>query len=263
MLLVSLVGQRFVSPGGPALLVGLVHQCFLLRGRLTLFIGVVGQCFLPRGRRLSSPFVHHCRLRAEFLLVSQVGKSGLALLPLCSLLGKVDLEAVVAKPKEDSLGCRHLLCTSSAFGHKAMSSLLVEKVLTMCSLLVEKPLTSGFLVEMALVGFRLEAMALVLPQVIDPPLPSPVGVFRAGMSPKKNGPPRRFWRQQAGGLLVFAKCSLEPFLIAKGTTNISRGIEISKIVKHPAGGAWGRLRPLVLQPRQRIGEGGRGQMSRR
>ncbi len=75
-----------------------------------------------------------------------------------------------------------------------------------CSLLVKKPLTSGFLVEMALVGCRLEAMALVLPQVVDPPLPGPVGVFREGMSPKKNGPPRRFWRQQAGGLLVFAKC---------------------------------------------------------
>jgi hypothetical protein len=73
------------------------------------------------------------------------------------------------------------LCKSSAFGHKATSSKLVEKALMTCSLLVEKPLTtggllafvgstlvgellamigllaltSGFLVKMALVGRRL------------------------------------------------------------------------------------------------------------
>jgi hypothetical protein len=34
-----------------------------------------------------------------------------------------------------------------------------------------------------LAGCRLEAMALVLPQVIDCPLSIPVGVFRAGASP--------------------------------------------------------------------------------
>ncbi len=48
-LLVSLVSQRFVPRGGPALLVGLVRQRFLLRGRSTLFVGVISQCFLPCG----------------------------------------------------------------------------------------------------------------------------------------------------------------------------------------------------------------------
>jgi hypothetical protein len=115
----------------------------------------------------------------------------------------------VAKPEEDGSGCCHLSCKSSGFGHQATSSLLVEKALTTCSLLVEKPLTtdgllafvggtlvkellatigllaltSGFLVKMALAGCRLEVMALVVPQVVDCPLPIPVGVFRTGASP--------------------------------------------------------------------------------
>jgi hypothetical protein len=98
-----------------------------------------------------------------------------------SLAGKPDVEAAAAKPQEDGAGCPHLSCKSSAFSHEATSSLLVEKALTTCSLLVKKPLTtggllafvgstlikellamigllaltSGFLVEMALVGRRL------------------------------------------------------------------------------------------------------------
>jgi hypothetical protein len=51
------------------------------------------------------------------------------LLSLQSLAGKPDVEAVAAKPQEDSSGCCHLLCKSSAFGHKATSSLLVKKPL--------------------------------------------------------------------------------------------------------------------------------------
>jgi hypothetical protein len=97
------------------------------------------------------------------------------------------------------------------------------------------------LVKKALAGCRLEAVVLVLQQFVDRPLPILVGAFRVGASPRKNGPPGQFWRQQAGGLLVFAKCSLEPFLIAKGTTNIGRGIEFLIIIEHPVGGAWGRL----------------------
>ncbi len=119
------------------------------------------------------------------------------------------MEAAAEKPQEDSLGCPHLSCKSKAFGHKATSSLLVEKALMTCSLLVKKPLTtdgllafvgstlvkellamigllvmtSGFLIKMALAGCRLEAMALILPQVVDCTLPILVGVFRAGMSP--------------------------------------------------------------------------------
>jgi hypothetical protein len=76
-----------------------------------------------------------------------------------------------------------------------------------------------------LVGRCLEAKALILPQFINRSLPILVGAFHAGASPKKNGPPGQFWRQQASGLLVFAECSLEPFLVAKGTTNIGRRIE--------------------------------------
>ncbi len=113
---------------------------------------------------------------------------------------------------------------------------------------------SSLLVNMVLAGCHLEAVALVLPQGVDYPLPILVGAFCMGASPKKDGPPRQFWRQQASGLLVFTKCALEPFLIAKGMTNIGRGIEFLIIIKHPAGGAWGRLRPLLLQPPGRIGE---------
>jgi hypothetical protein len=84
-------------------------------------------------------------------------------------------------------------------------------------------------------------MALVLPQFVDHPLPILVGAFRVGASPKKYGPPGQFWRQQAGGLLVFAQGAINPILWG---------------VADPVGSAWGRLQPLVLQPRQRIGEGG-------
>ncbi len=140
-----------------------------------------------------------------------------------------------------------------------VGSTFVKKALSSASSLLAGSLLAfvgGTLVKKALVGCRLEAVALVLSQFVDRPLPVLVGAFHAGASPKKNGPPRQFWRQQAGGLLVFAKCSLEPFLVVKGTTNIGRGIDFLKIVEYPIGGAWGRLRPLVLQPHRRIGEGG-------
>ncbi len=102
-----------------------------------------------------------------------------------------------------------------------MCSLLVKKPLTTGGLLafvggtlVKEPLaticllalTSGFLVKMVLAGCRLEAVALVLLQFVDHPLPILVDAFRVGASPKKYGPPGQFWRQQAGGLLVFANC---------------------------------------------------------
>ncbi len=103
-----------------------------------------------------------------------------------------------------------------------IGSTLVKEALAMSCLLL---FASSLLVNMALAGCRLEAVALVLPQGVNRPLPILVGAFRAGASPKKDGPPGQFWRQQGGGLLVFVKCSLEPFLVAKGMTNISRGIE--------------------------------------
>jgi hypothetical protein len=120
----------------------------------------------------------------------------------------------------------------------------------------------GTLIKKVLAGCYLEAVALVLPQFVDRPLPILVGTFPAGASPMKNGPPGQFWRQQAGGLLVFAKCLLEPFLVERGRPTLAGGLIFLIIVKHPVGGMWGRLQQLVLQPPGRIGEGGCGQMSR-
>jgi hypothetical protein len=271
-----------------------LRQCFLPRGRRlsALFsnrrlglsvplVSLVGYGLCSRGSHLLTLFFRLQRASAAFLLMLQAGKSGLTLLSPRGLASEPGMEASTAKPQEDDLGCRHLLCLGSAL---ATSRLLVEDVLATHSLLafegslfVKKALSGvssllaggllayvgSTLIKKALAGCHLEAVALVLPQFVDRLLPILVGAFRASASPKKNGPPRQFWRQQAGGLLVFVKCSLEPFLVVKGMTNIGRGIEFLKIVEHPVGGAWGRLRPLVLQPPGRIGEGGCGQMSRR
>jgi hypothetical protein len=135
------------------------------------------------------------------------------------------------------------------------SGLLVKELLVASSLLAGASgsgclaLTSGFLVKMALAGCRLEAMVLIFPQGVNRPLPIQVGAFCAGASPKKDGPPGWVRRQYPSSLFVFAKESLKPFFVMKGTTNIGRGIEFLINVEHPFGGAWGRLRPLVLQPR--------------
>ncbi len=195
------------------------------------------------------------RASAALLLVLQAGKSGLTLLLLQGLVSELGVEASTVKPQEDDSGCHHLSCMSSAL---ATSSLLIEDALATHSLLafegssfVKKALSSassllaggllafmgGTLIKKALESCRLEAVALVLPQFVNHPLPILVGVFSAGRSPKKKGPPGQFWRQQAGGLLVFAKCLLEPFFVAKGTTNIGRGIEFLKIVEHLVVGA--------------------------
>ncbi len=113
-----------------------------------------------------------------------------------SLAGEPDVEAMAAKPQEDGLGCRHLSCKSSAFGHKATSSLLIKKALTTCSLLAGSLLVflggtlvkeamvvsgllfvvSSLLVKMVLASHRLEATALILPKGINCPLPILVGV---------------------------------------------------------------------------------------
>ncbi len=90
-------------------------------------------------------------------------------------------------------------------------------------------------------GCRLEAVALVLPQFVDHPLPILLGAFHEGASPKKNGPPGWVRRQYPSSLFVFAKGSLMPFFVTKGTTNIGRGIVFLIIIEHPGGGAWGRL----------------------
>jgi hypothetical protein len=172
-------------------------------------ISLFGQSLCLHCSCLLMLLLHKRRARAAVLLVLQTCKSGLALLSPRSLASKPDVEAAAAKPQEDGLGCRHLLCKSSTFGHKATSSLVVEKAPMRCSLLIKNPLTtggllafvggtlvkeslatislqaltSGFLVKMALTGRHLEAMALVLPQLVDCPLPIPVGAFHAGASP--------------------------------------------------------------------------------
>ena len=93
-----------------------------------------------------------------------------------------------------------------------VGGVLVEESLAMSCLLL---FASSLLVNMALAGRRLEAVALVLPQGVNRALPILEGAFCKGASPKKNAPPG----------LVFAKCSLEPILVGKGTTNIGQGIE--------------------------------------
>jgi hypothetical protein len=75
----------------------------------TLRLGVVGQRFFSCGRHLMLPLCHNCCMRPAFLLISQVGKSSLTLLPQCSCLGKVDFEVAAAKPKEDGCCGRHPL----------------------------------------------------------------------------------------------------------------------------------------------------------
>ncbi len=165
-------------------------------------------------------------MRTAFLLVSQAGESGLTLLSPQNLASKPGVEVSTTKPQEDDLGCHCLSCVGSAL---ATCGLLVEDELAIYSLLafegssfVKKALSGassllaggllvfvgGTLNKKVLAGCHLEAVALMLPQFVDHSLPILVNAFRVGASPKKNGPPRRFWRQQAGGLLVFAKCSL-------------------------------------------------------
>jgi hypothetical protein len=88
---------------------------------------------------------------------------------------------------------------------------------------------------------ELLAMALVRPQVIDCSLQILVGVFHAGAGPMKNAPPLRGRRQQPSGLLAFTECSLMPFLILKGVTNVGRGVVGLIVGKQPVGVVRGRL----------------------
>jgi hypothetical protein len=134
------------------------------------------------------------------------------------------------------------------------SGLLVEELSATALVLLAG--VSGLLVE------ELSATVLILSQAVDGPLPILVGAFRVGTGPMKNGPPKRGRRQQPSGLLVFAECTLVPFLPWMGGTNVGRGVVCLIVGKQPVGCLGGRLRPLDLQPHLRIGEGGRGQMGR-
>jgi hypothetical protein len=181
------------------------------------------------------------------------------------------VEAAAAKPQEDGLGGRPLSCLGSAFFGRPsfLGNVLVEEALAksssllagMSGLLIEELLAVGnFLAGTSgLLGDEALAMALVCPQFVNCPLPNLVGVFCACV---KNGPPRQVRRQQPSGLLVFAEGALMPFLVPKVATNVGWGLVLFIVVELPVGGAWGRLRPFVMQPSFTIGEGGQGQMGR-
>jgi hypothetical protein len=242
----------------------LLNECEDLHSPLEL-----GQISLERGHvrgelgRLLLPLALFCG--KGVLVVLCLGECG----PSACFLGESVLKAGTSGFLllffEELLAASSLLAGTSGSGLLAgTSGLLVKELLAGSSLLVgmsgssllagasgsgHLALTSGFLVEMALAGCRLEAMALVFPQGVDHPLPIQVGAFCAGASPKKDGPPRWVRKQYPSSLFVFAKGLLKPFFVTKGTTNIGRGIKFLINVEHPVEGAWGRLRPLVLQPR--------------
>jgi hypothetical protein len=215
-------------------------------------------------------------------LVLLVGASGLLVEELLSTtldmagMSGVFIEELLATALVLLAGASGLLVEellSTTLVLAGASGVLVEELLATALVLLAG--TSGLLVEELLLTAlvvagvsgmlvkELLAMALVLPQAVDDPLPIPVGAFRAGMGPMKNGSPQRGRRQQPGGLLVFAECTLVPFLPWKGGTNVGRGVVCLIVGKHPAGGPGGRLRPLDAQPLFMIREEGRGQMSRR
>jgi hypothetical protein len=155
--------------------------------------------------------------------------------PPFSPSGKLNMEAVAEKPKEDGCTSCHSLCVGGAFVHKALatSGLLVKKLLAVGSLLafvgstlvkealggtlVKKllmtcgllSLTSRFLVGKALGGRCLLAMVLILPQFVHGPLPVlVVGLLESGTSGKNCLPQWRRW-QQPCGLFVFVSGTIE------------------------------------------------------
>jgi hypothetical protein len=201
------------------LFVSHLRQCFLPHGRclLALFyncrlglsvplVSLVGYGLCLRGCRLLTLLLCLQRTSTAFLFVSQAGKSGLTLLSPQGQASKPGVETSTAKPQDDDLGCCCLSCMGSAL---TTSGFLVEDALAMHSLLVfvgslffkkvlsgaSSLLVGGFLafvggtlVKKALAGCRLEALALLLSQFVDRPLPILVGAFHAGASPKMNGP---------------------------------------------------------------------------
>ncbi len=60
-------------------------------------------------------------MRDALLLVLEAGKSGLALLPPGSQLGKSSMEVAAAEPQEDGTGGRHLSVLGGAFVEKALA----------------------------------------------------------------------------------------------------------------------------------------------
>jgi hypothetical protein len=218
-----------------------------------------------------------CSLHLTFVVGAFVKKAlscasgflagGLLLQSSRGLASEPGKEASAAEPQEDdSSGC----CLPCLSGASATSSLLVKEALVTCSLpILVKKTDVGALVKKALscASGLLAGMSgvLVRPrQIVNGRLPIPVCAVRTSASLMKKGAPvGLLWWQQSGSLSVFADGSLKPFFVGRRSTNVGRGVVASVVVEQPLGGAWGRLRPFELQPPGRIGEGGRGQMSRR
>ena len=77
-------------------------------------VSLIGNGLCSRSGCLSTLLLRMQRTCAAFLLMLQVGKSGLMLLSPQSHASKPDEEELVAKPQKDDLGGSHLSCLSSA-----------------------------------------------------------------------------------------------------------------------------------------------------
>jgi hypothetical protein len=156
----------------------------LLRGQRILLaplVSLIGYGLCLCGGHLLTLFLRLQRASAAFLLMLQVGKSGLTLLSPRGLASKPGMEALMAKPQEDGLGCRHLSCLGSTLATRGLfiedalatqsllafeGSAFVKKALSGASSLLAGSLLAFMgdtLVKKALTWCRLEAVALVLP----------------------------------------------------------------------------------------------------
>jgi hypothetical protein len=125
---VNRLHKRFL-PCGRRLL-ALFSNCRL--GLLVPLVSLVCYGLCSHGSHLLTLLLRLQRASAVFLLVLQVGKSGLTLLLPRGLVSNPGMEASTAKPQEDDLSCHHLSCMGSAL---ATSGLLVENALATHSLL--------------------------------------------------------------------------------------------------------------------------------
>ena len=127
------------------------------------------------------------------------------------------------------------LAAGSLFEQGGASGLLAGSLLlaSMSGVLVEEPLAAGSLFLAGASSLFEEERLVLIPQIVDGCLPTPVGTVRKSASPMKNGPQEWPRWQQSGGLLVFADVALKPFLVAKQSTNAGRGAEAFVVVEQP------------------------------
>ena len=234
----------------------------------------------PHSSRLSTLLLRLQRTHAENLLVLHVGKCGLTLQSPQGLASKPGEEALAAEPQEDDSSGRCVPCLSGA---SAKSPPLLKEVLATCSLpltfgggaLVKKMLscvsgllagslllasTSGVLVKDPLAE---ECLVLVHPQIVWP-------TFNPCMRGPHERKPHEEWAPHIPAAAIRQPLGLRGWLVdanlrceAVDQRRPGGGVVTFILVEQPLGGACGRLRPFELQPPGRIGEGGRGRMSRR